>query len=152
MLPKSLTLEQIETVNITSTNATATTTTTDLLAFTGASAVLAKNDITGNITFTVSGLRGVAGSLYYRASFLLIATGTETDNTNSFSIVTSGAVQGFATYNTLTATDIVGAASLAIANDTTSGFDLVITVPNAACISNATLLMVGNGSAATIIA
>jgi hypothetical protein len=152
MLPKSLTLEQIETVNITSTNATATTTTTDLLAFTGATAILAKNDITGNITFTVSGLRGVAGSLYYRVSFLLIATGTETDNTNSFSIVTSGAVRGLATYNTLTATDIVGTASLAIANDTTSGFDLVITVPNAACISNATLLMVGNGSAATILA
>jgi hypothetical protein len=61
-------------------------------------------------------------------------------------------VRGLATYNTLTATDIVGTASLAIANDTTSGFDLVITVPNAACISNATLLMVGNGSAATILA
>ena len=89
----------------------------------------ASNETSGVFSIDVANLYAAAGAVWRQCSFLLVYSGVDQNLGNSTVLQTIVTLQGLSTWNTISKNDIVGTASVAVSNDTTTGARITVTVP-----------------------
>ena len=89
----------------------------------------ASNETSGVFSIDVANLYAAAGAVWRQCSFLLVYSGVDQNLGNSTVLQTIVTLQGLGTWNTISKNDIVGTASVAVSNDTTTGARITVTVP-----------------------
>jgi hypothetical protein len=95
----------------------------------------------------VANLLTLTGGNWRQASILLVYSGVNTDLSNPTVLQTVVTLTGLSTWNTIAKNDIVGTASVAISNDTTTGARVTVTVPVGNSGSVYAMLLGGAGAA-----
>jgi hypothetical protein len=89
----------------------------------------ASGETSGVFSIDVANLLALTGGNWRQASILLVYSGVNTDLSNPTVLQTVVTLTGLGTWNTISKNDIVGTASVAISNDTTTGARITVTVP-----------------------
>jgi hypothetical protein len=89
----------------------------------------ASGETSGVFSIDVANLLTLTGGNWRQASILLVYSGVNTDLSNPTVLQTVVTLTGLSTWNTIAKNDIVGTASVAISNDTTTGARITVTVP-----------------------
>ena len=89
----------------------------------------ASGETSGVFSIDVANLLTLSGANWRQASILLVYSGVNTDLSNPTVLQTVVTLTGLSTWNTIAKNDIVGTASVAVSNDTTTGARITVTVP-----------------------
>jgi hypothetical protein len=106
----------------------------------------ASGETSGVFSIDVANLLALTGGSWRQCSFLLVYSGVDTGLGNSTVLQTVVTLQGLSTYDTISKNDIVGTASVAVSNDTSSGARITVTVPTGNAGSVYVMLLGGAGA------
>jgi len=106
----------------------------------------ASGETSGVFSIDVANLLTLTGANWRQCSLLLVYSGVDTGLGNSTVLQTVVTLQGLSTYGTISKNDIVGTASVAVSNDTTTGARITVTVPTGNAGSVYVMLLGGAGA------
>ena len=89
----------------------------------------ASGETSGVFSIDVANLLTLTGGSWRQASILVVYSGIDGTATNPTILQTVVTLTGLSTWNAISKNDIVGTASVAVSNDTTTGARITVTVP-----------------------
>ena len=105
----------------------------------------ASGETSGVFSIDVANLLTLTGANWRQTSILIVYSGIDTGASNPTVLQTVVTLTGLATWNTISKNDIVGTASVAVSNDTTTGARITVTVPTGNSGSVYAMLLGGAG-------
>jgi hypothetical protein len=107
----------------------------------------ASGETSGVFSIDVANLLALTGGNWRQASILVVYSGIDGTAANPTILQTVVTLTGLSTWNAISKNDIVGTASVAISNDTTTGARVTVTVPVGNSGSVYAMLLGGAGAA-----
>ena len=105
----------------------------------------ASGETSGVFSIDVANLLTLTGGNWRQTSILIVYSGIDSGASNPTVLQTVVTLTGLATWDTISKNDIVGTASVAVSNDTTTGARITVTVPTGNSGSVYAMLLGGAG-------